>query len=242
MGLIASPRHRPRDLDQWSRLERTLDARVAKSPRLEARERAALDDICAFTVRCPQCCIAASWGKDSVVLAHLCWRAEIRRPLVHVAHDDDNPDSPAVRDAFLARWPMEYHELMVCDEEGDDDLSWAASCRAFFAEMNSRWPTRLSGLRAEESSARKMRAKIWGISSPNTCAPLQNWRVTDVFGYLCKHDLPVHPVYAMLGEGRWERATLRVDVLGGRRGTEFGRAEWERLYYPEFQDAPTSRV
>ena len=55
----------------------------------------------------------------------------------------------------------------------------------------------------------------------------------ETFGYLAAHDLPVHPAYAMLGGGRWERDRIRVASLGGRRGDGIGRAEWEREYYSD---------
>ncbi|TXH99574.1 MAG: hypothetical protein E6Q76_19695 [Rhizobium sp.] len=56
-------------------------------------------------------------------------------------------------------------------------------------------------------------------------------RAADVFAYLAFHGLPVHPNYAMLGAGRWPREYLRTAPLGGKRGDQFGRAEWEREYY-----------
>ena len=53
----------------------------------------------------------------------------------------------------------------------------------------------------------------------------------DVFAYLASRQLPVHPAYAMLGGGRYQRDRIRVSSLGGRRGDGMGRAEWEREYY-----------
>lgn len=53
----------------------------------------------------------------------------------------------------------------------------------------------------------------------------------DVFAYLHKHDLPVHPAYAMTMGGFYDRRWLRVSSLGGLRGADRGRAEWEQQYY-----------
>ena len=89
----------------------------------------------------------------------------------------------------------------------------------------------LSAIRAEESAGRRARMRRWGLTSPNACAPIGNWRSADVFGYLAIHDLPIHPNYAMTAGGRWQREHLRVDELAGERGDQFGRAAWETEYY-----------
>lgn len=61
--------------------------------------------------------------------------------------------------------------------------------------------------------------------------PILHWPTWAVFAYLYDHDLPVHPSYAMTMGGRLDRERLRVDGLGGYRGRDMGRAEWERTYY-----------
>ena len=63
------------------------------------------------------------------------------------------------------------------------------------------------------------------------CAPISAWRESDVFSYLAKNKLPVHPAYAMLGGGRWPRHRLRVAEIGDTHGTGGGRREWEQEYY-----------
>ena len=66
----------------------------------------------------------------------------------------------------------------------------------------------------------------WGLS----CQPNGHWSARDVFAYLNAHDLPVHPAYAMTFGGALDRGRLRVGTIGGSRGTEFGRAEWEAAH------------
>ena len=46
-----------------------------------------------------------------------------------------------------------------------------------------------------------------------------------------KHNLPVHPAYAMLMGGRLDRIRMRVAWLGLKHGRRFGRHEWEMRYY-----------
>jgi phosphoadenosine phosphosulfate reductase len=71
----------------------------------------------------------------------------------------------------------------------------------------------------------------FGVSSEQTCAPIGWWKAEDVFAYLYKYKLPVHPAYAMTQGGQWDRKRIRVASLGGRRGRGMGRAQWERAYY-----------
>ena len=55
------------------------------------------------------------------------------------------------------------------------------------------------------------------------------WR----FAYLYRHDLPIHPAYAMSFGGALDRRWIRVSAVGGERGAEKARADWEEYYYPE---------
>ena len=89
------------------------------------------------------------------------------------------------------------------------------------------------GLRADESSGRRQRARFVGESSANTCAPLTWWSGMDVFAYLAANDLPIHPAYAMSRGGLLDPCRLRVAPIGSVEGTGMGRREWERHYYPE---------
>jgi len=70
-----------------------------------------------------------------------------------------------------------------------------------------------------------------GLDTGASFRPIGRWRQADVFSYLHHHHLPVHPAYAMLGGGRWPRRHIRVHSIGGERGTEHGRREWEQEYY-----------
>ncbi len=76
-----------------------------------------------------------------------------------------------------------------------------------------------------------MRMSIHGISSLRTCAPIGWWTGGDVYAYLHQHGLPVHPAYACTMGGELDRDRVRVASLGGTRGTEFGRRQWEWAYY-----------
>src|SRR5690606_41774930 len=103
MGLIPSHRHSLADLEHWRKME-AFDAMLAKSPALEAKEVKALQVIREFAARGP-CYVGVSWGKESVVVAHLALRAGVG-PLAWVpAGRIEQPDCAAGRDAFLRSFP-----------------------------------------------------------------------------------------------------------------------------------------
>ena len=226
--LIPSGRHTPEDLRLWAEYEQadrfhaaTLDAKIKRS----------LKVIREFASR--RCYAGVSWGKDSLVLAHLIAISGFRVPLIWIRVEPiKNPECGQVRDVFLRDWPCEYHEVeQWCAHDGD---GWHASgtIEAGRAECEEMYgPRRILGIRADESGERRLTCIVNGESSINSCRPLAWWTAQDVMAYLADYELPVHPAYAMLGGGRYDRQWLRVASLGGRRGDGMGRAEWEREYY-----------
>jgi len=231
VGLIPSPRHTAADLAAWERWA-ALDRRLAQSPALARREAAALDALRTFAAAGP-CYVGVSWGKDSVVVAHLARQVSPDLPLVWVRLSEarDNPDCYAVRDAFLARWPGEYHEVWSGHQDDGGQLATGAR-RGGYAEAGRRFGDRyVSGVRADESRERRLRVARWGVATERTCAPLARWSGADVFAYLERYDLPIHPAYACTFGGALDRCRIRVASLGGERGTGHGRQEWEAAYY-----------
>jgi phosphoadenosine phosphosulfate reductase len=226
--LIPSRRHTAADLVHWRVLE------AADALRWRAREgaiRAAMARSTAYArafADAGPCYLGVSWGKDSVLLAHLVRAAGIAVPLVWVCVDGrENPDCLLVRDAVLARWPgVDYHEIHA--EAGRDGETSARGFEQAAARFGDRY---LSGVRAQESYARTMRLRGHGVSTARTSAPLSHWTAADVFAAAYGLELPLHPVYAMTAGGRFPREHIRTSSLGGMRGTQRGRRDWERAYY-----------
>lgn len=231
--LIASPRHTREDLRVWAERERMDAQYVARAGRtLDDLEARAMDAIDRF-VDAGGCYVGVSWGKDSVVVAHLALRTRPTVPLVWVRVEPiANPDCDLVRDAFLARtWDPAptYHEYVEHCTRDERGLHASGTLERGFARAPSR--RYISGVRAEESGVRKLSALTHGVATERTCRPILHWRAEHVFGYLHRHGLPVHPAYACSLGGTIDRGRLRVSSLEGSRGTGHGRAEWERRYY-----------
>lgn len=232
MPLVDSPRLTDEDRRNWQRWERVDRMRV-KVWRDQLRRKAAraLADIEAFAAQ-GTCFVGVSWGKDSMALAHIVVAADLPLPLVWMrVRPVENPDTATVRNAFMAQWtPWEYHEIEEWCSRVDgrwipDRVPKAAK------EADRRWGRRITGVRGDESTIRKIRMGRHGVSTRNTCAPIGNWSTAEVFAYLYMYGLPIHPVYAMTQGDMWDRERLRVASLGGEGGKWSGREQWERHYY-----------
>lgn len=241
--LIDSPRLTEADRKVWARYE-YFDARLARSPRLAEMEDEARATIEQFAATGP-CIASISWGKDSVVVAHLVATSTVadRVPLMFArARHWETPEVDQVRDTFLAAYPhVTYEEreyvfrVPMRGEEGEGTLSQDALTEVL--------PRRyISGVRAEESRIRRISILHRGEITKNTCRPIGRWRSTDVFAYLHKYDLPIHPVYAMSMGGAWQRDWLRVHALGfaPRLSPAWGAMDlhaWEQAYYADVIEA-----
>lgn len=224
--LIVCEKHTKADLELWADYAE-IDAANALRPQLQKKIEQSLRVIKSFAQ--DSCYIGVSWGKDSVVLAHLAERAAPHLPLVNLRYGI-HPYIDAVRDSYLERLNQKYIEKSVPPR-----VSKRQKMQRFDIANNFFGTERhLSGLRIDEKGIRQLSIKAQGLITKNSCRPLGYWSTEDVFAYLTLHNLPVHPNYAMLGGGRFDRNYIRVGSIGGHRGTNLGRREWEQEYYPEF--------
>lgn len=226
--LIQSLRITKADLAVWHDL---FEADLVHGRTLDSKIEKALGDIRDFASRACYCSV--SWGKDSTVLAHLVAISGYRIPLVWVRVEPiANPDCQHVITRFVQRWNPIYTEIVVqCKKDRDGYHATGTLERGVDLAQQEFGCRRITGVRADESRERLLARLRFGSVTDDNCKPLSDWTAQDVFGYLARFDLPIHPAYAMLGGGRYDRDWLRVASLGGRRGDGHGRAEWEREYY-----------
>lgn len=238
--LVDSPRLTDADRNAWGRLER-YDAALAADPRLLRKEEQAVDAVTRFGSRGP-CYAGVSWGKDSVVVAHLVALSGVRVPVVRLRMERwENPDCDAVRDRFLAGHPdCDYHEIVYPPGaprwwEADDGDPLPTTYAGFDLAAARFGDRHISGVRADESTVRRIAMRRWGTGADaaRTCRPVGWWTAVDVFAYLHLRGLPVHPAYAQTVGGHLDRGDLRVHSLGGVHGAASGRSDWEARYYPD---------
>jgi phosphoadenosine phosphosulfate reductase len=230
--LIQSPRHTQKDLELWETYE-SADLIYYHTHNMDYKIKKAIDNIKDFY---GTCYLGVSWGKDSVVVAHLVQLVRPETPMVWVRVEPiKNPDCVAVRDEFLCRFPNAIYDEVIVNCKVDRFGTHATgTLEKGFKSVYEKYGNRhISGVRSEESGVRRVSRLTHGINTERTCRPIIDWTQKDVFAYLAFNDLPVHPVYAMLGCGRWAREHIRVASLGGKRGDQFGRTVWEKEYYPD---------
>lgn len=229
--LISSPRHTAEDLAAWAIHERTdeINAHLWRH-RLARMADRARSTIGAFVRDDTNGYLGVSWGKDSVVVAHLVSTMGLDLPAVWVrVARRENPDCPAVRDLFLERHPLRYEEIVV--DAADTRTGLLTSEHGYREAAQRHGDRHISGVRGGESADRARRMARWGTTTARTCAPIGHWSADHVYAYIHAHGLPLHPAYAMSMGGRLDRRRLRVSSLGGTRGYYAGRRAWETRYY-----------
>lgn len=245
--LIADPRHTEADLTHWAELER-YDEMIGAT--IKRAVDGAVEAIRQFAAAGP-CVCSTSWGKDSVVVAHITQMVAPQVPIVWVPtiRSDgisyEAPGTYAVRDRFLARYPdVRYEERPAVarnPKRGDPsydpaqfDVPAYRSQDVLKEEIAERY---ISGLRAQESRIRRISVAHRGLVTPRTCRPIARWSAPEVFAYLYRYGLPVHPSYAMTYGGRLDRQWLRVHPLRSKapaRSAVHGwdMDSWEDHYHP----------
>src|SRR5690606_18904538 len=145
-----------------------------------------------------------------------------------------DPEQHRVRDIFLARYPVDYHEIVVHETRRvhKDDGSHFPALDVGIRQARKRFGERyISGLRAGESGVRKRAFRGTFRAETTSCWPVGEWTGQDIFSWLHLHDLPIHPAYACTMGGMKDRDRIRIGIIGGPKGTEFGLRDWEWTYY-----------
>lgn len=236
--LVRVPEQTEEDLRAWAS-QAQADAAHATTRLFRRRVEEARKAVREFAARGP-CYAGVSWGKDSVVLAHLVATEAPDVPLVWLRVEPiKNPHCALVRDLFLrAHAGARYDEIETWCRRDAQGWHATGTLEAGIKEAERRYgAAHLSGVRGQESGARALRMQRWGTTTARTCGPIGWWTGLDVFAYLALHDLPIHPAYAMnvggclTGSGSASRPSAASGARGmagrsGRRGTTAVR--WRR--------------
>jgi len=236
--LIDSPRLTDADRRRWRDFLRA-DELHARTGMYKTHVKLTMEIIVKFIEKNLNYYVAVSWGKDSVALAHMFYTSWARCKYYYLRNVLKAPEGClAVRDAFLARFPVDYEEIAYdyadADETYFDANGYHVKWFNIQRDLHKKHDVHVTGVRADENAERRMRFLHYGTETEHTFAPFKYLNARDVFAYLWEHDLPVHPNYAMTGGGgqaRWDKYKIRVSALGHERGDGMGRREWEDEYY-----------
>lgn len=239
--LIDSPRITPADRAIWDELleQDKIYARSNGYKRhLQITESILSDFITASKESGKRYYVGLSWGKDSVCLADMMHRLGAKCKYVYIRNLAREPEGNiSVRDAFLETHDIDYEEIAYDYSHADrtyfDRNGKPKKWQHILAELKEKYGCHVTGIRYDESAKRKRRFRTMGLETEYSFAPFRYFDVYDVFAYLYERDLPVHPNYAMLGGGRWDKYLRRVTAIGNPEGDGIGRTEWEKEYYAD---------
>lgn len=170
----------------------------AKMPPYKRLERDTLRSVEKMLSECPDSYVSNSWGKQSVVMAHLVWRVNSAVPNVHFTGDDAGliADFSNVKRTFLARFSVTYIERVRA-------LKLRDAIRQYNEETNPQGV--FVGLCAYESKGRtktieSSRDSILVMKhDPIRCTPLGWWKQEDLAAYIAKYDIPLLDTYHRFG-------------------------------------------
>lgn len=169
-------------------------------PQFKRKERKALEDLAAMLTKHPNTYLSLSWGKQSIILAHMIWQLKSDIPVVFFDEPDTDiiADFVDVKNQFIKYWEINYQQI------NDGQKSPRRSGKAF-AENNG-FNGVIMGLAAHESKERNYtvnkadKNNIFSYSNGKyRCCPLANWTIKDYAAYIAKYGLPLLSTYHKYG-------------------------------------------
>ena len=180
--------------------ERLMFLGWAKRPQFQAKVDQAKASIQEALAIAPAY-VACSWGKDSVVLAHLCQQVQQDILIFHYASIESSQgivdNYPGVIRQYRNRFTPNYQELIA-------EREWANTPDTVQDRINaclgSAYRLAFVGLRAEESKPRRIALKKYGVihqyqsgrhQGYYRACPLAWWGWKDIYAYCVQNDLPL---------------------------------------------------
>lgn len=138
--------------------------------------------------------VACSWGKDSIVLTHLCQQIQSDIPVISFGHPERNfiSNYAEIEQAYCDRFAP---KLITIQIDGDH-----VPVKVRQAKLWETYPVALLGLRKEESSKRRFALNRYGKIHQYKgrgwrACPLSDWKENDVWSYIVSYSLPYLKAY-----------------------------------------------
>lgn len=169
-------------------------------PKLKRRVTEALDVIREALAIAPSC-VSVSWGKDSIVMLHLCQQVKPDILVVSFTHPERELISnyKEVQTQYAECFGLNLKNIEI---DGDHVPAKVAQQKLW-----KEYPVNFIGLRKEESKHRSISLVKYGLIHEYTsgdkagsyrCCPIGWWSWRDVWAYVCLHDLPYLKIYDQL--------------------------------------------
>lgn len=204
-----------------------LYARLAVHRR---RRDFALAGIEAMRQLAPNSYLSLSWGKQSIILAHMLYQLQPSLPMYFLASGESwiIHNYAEVIEQFTARWPINLRIVQTDHVFDGSNLSWTESRKRGQRDLQSmcdpaEWDGWYWGLAKHESKGRRMTLSATWDGQPHPtiyrysgewaagkyrCCPLMHWGVMDIAAYVAAYDIPLLDAYHT--HGLETRTTARV--------------------------------
>jgi phosphoadenosine phosphosulfate reductase len=180
--------------------------------------------------------VAVSWGKDSVVMLHLC--QQVQPDIVAIFLTDSEQENfgnySDVIKQYLDKYQTNYLELDLIGDRIPHKFE--------AAELWKTYPVAFQGLRLEEGGKRKFSLNKYGHTyqlangSYRVC-PLIYWGWKDIWAYIVINNLPYLDVYdhsINSDRSKSRSCNLLAKEQGNTKAVETGRIARLRLLNPEY--------
>lgn len=196
--------------------------------------RFALAGIEAMRKIAPNSYLSLSFGKQSIILAHMLYQVDPSTPMFFLASGESFliHNFAQVISTFTERWPINL--TIVSRDHVFDDLStsWQESRDAGKGDLQRMcnredWDGWYWGLAKDESGARHMTLSYRWLGQPHPtiyryadgryrCCPIMEWKILDIAAYIATYDIPVLEQYHRLG--LQSRTTARITRQAAENG------------------------
>lgn len=198
--------------------------------------RRSLDAIEQMEQIAPRSYVSISFGKQSLVVAHMLYQIKPDIPMLFLASGETwlMHNYADVIDQFTARWPINLSITQTDHVFDGSDKDWQSSRDAGQNDLQKMgtdgdWDGWYWGLAKEESKQRRLtlsrrkgqpkelhRYIFKYKSGKYRCCPLSDWGVKDLAAYIATYDIPLLDIYHK--EGLQARTTARLT----RKAAEWG--------------------
>ena len=194
----------------------------------------ALDGIDAMRKLAPLSYLSLSFGKQSIVLAHMLYQLDPNIPMYFLASGESFiiHNFEEVIEKFKSRWNINL-TIVYRDHVFDDESNnWQQSRDKGKGDLESMcnrddWDGWYWGLAKDESKARRITlSKRWPMQPHPTifkyidgkyrCCPIMNWQLLDLAAYIATYDIPMLNQYHSMG--LQSRTTARITRKAARWG------------------------
>jgi len=195
--------------------------------------RYAMEGIEALLDIAPRCYVSLSFGKQSIIVAHMAQRIRPEIPMYFLASSEtwDLHDYEPVVAEYCGRFRPRL-KIVQTDRMADAE-SWKQSRDAGDQDLQrmcprEEWDGWLWGLAMDESRPRRI-TLAQGVKQCNAHptiyrykdgkyrgCPIMRWGINDIAAYIVEHDLPLLSLYRKFG--LTQRTTARLTKTAAREG------------------------